>query len=74
MRANKTLRYFSARVKELPQLTSREKDILLSRLEDLTLKVIGKKHGLTAERIRQIELNAIEKIKSKSKQLRLFKS
>lgn len=73
MRANQTLRYFAARITELPHLTLREKEILFKRLDSKTLEEIGKKHGLTAERIRQIEQEALEKVKSKTRQLGMFK-
>lgn len=42
-------------------LTSREKEILQSRLEGKTLQIVGEKFGITRERVRQIE----EKIKYK---------
>lgn len=73
MRANKTLRYFAARIMEFSDLTSRERDILFNRLMDKTLEKIGDKYDLTAERIRQIELSAVKKLDRKTKQLELFK-
>lgn len=41
-------------------LADREKDILIKRSEGMTLKEIGKKYGLAKERIRQIQVQAIE--------------
>lgn len=72
MRANQTLRYYSARVTGSSQLTSREKDILLKRMESMTLEQIGDKYELSAERIRQIEMQALEKVKSSTIQLAMF--
>lgn len=73
MRSNKTLRYFSFFIKKIPDLSGKEREILLKRLRKKTLISIGKYYGVTEGRIRQIEKIAIRKIKSKSRQLALFK-
>lgn len=57
-------------VKLMDQLNDREKDIIKSFYgidEDkgITLTEIGKKYNLTTERVRQIKLNAIRKLRSK---------
>jgi len=67
------VRYFSFLIKSLPQLTGREKEVLIRRLKARTLDKIGGKFDLTEGRIRQIERTAILKVKSKAKQLALFK-
>ena len=72
MRANRTLRYFTAHIKKLPHLTSREKEVLVKRLRARTLEGIGKKFNLTEGRVRQIEKKAIAKIRSKNYQQILF--
>lgn len=73
MRGNRTISYFSAQIKKLPQLTQKEKDILVKRLAFSTLEKIGDGFDVTEGRIRQIEKKAIAKIKSKTPQLSLFK-
>jgi len=73
MRANRTLRYFAAYVKKLPFLSFREKYVLKKRSKGITLEKIGKKFGLTEARIRQVEKEAIKKIKSGLFQQKLFK-
>lgn len=72
MRANRTIRYFIAHLKNLPHLTSKEKDVLIKRLKSFTLEKIGANYSITEGRIRQIEKNALRKVKSKSVQQRLF--
>lgn len=51
----------------LKQMDSRDRDILRSRFADdsLTLETIAKKYNLSRERVRQIELQALKKIKAK---------
>jgi DNA-directed RNA polymerase sigma subunit (sigma70/sigma32) len=73
MRANRTRRYFAAHIKKFPHLTVREKDVLIRRLKSVTLESIGKRYGVTEARIRQIEKEAIFKIRLKGYQLKLFK-
>ncbi len=72
MIANQTVRYFIKIIQASKELNRKEKDILIARLEEKTLLRIGKKYKLTAERIRQIEEEAIGKIVAEIKQLLLF--
>lgn len=72
MRANRTLRYFTAHIKKLPFLTFREKFVLRKRSKGETLEKIGLKFQVTEARIRQIEKEAIQKIKSGLYQQKLF--
>ena len=73
MRGNRTIRYFSYFIKNIPQLTSKEKVILRKRLKRVTLENLGSDFEVTEGRIRQIEKKAIAKIRSKIYQLSLFK-
>lgn len=73
MKANKTIKYFTSHIRKLPQLTPKEKTILIKRLKENTLEKIGEKYGVTEGRIRQIEKSAITKIKRKIYQQSLFK-
>lgn len=73
MRGNRTIRYFSYFIKNIPQLSNKEKRVLSQRLHGTTLEDIGKEFELTEGRIRQIERSAIAKIKSKVYQMSLFK-
>jgi len=60
----------------LRELTDVQRDILISRYikdEKEGLKVIGKKYGLTGERIRQIERTARRRLKFKIEQRTSFK-
>ncbi|WP_161003933.1 sigma-70 family RNA polymerase sigma factor [Furfurilactobacillus milii] len=55
----------------LATLTSRESEIIIQRFglrnnEAMTLEELGKKYGLTRERIRQIEAKALKKMKRSS--------
>lgn len=72
MRANRTLRYFTAHIRKLPHLTSKEKDVLVRRLRKVTLEKIGILFDVTEGRIRQIEKVAIKKVRSKHFQQALF--
>ncbi|OGM59949.1 hypothetical protein A3A75_00015 [Candidatus Woesebacteria bacterium RIFCSPLOWO2_01_FULL_39_10] len=72
MRANRTLRYFTAHIRKLPHLTSKEKDVLARRLRKVTLEKIGILFDVTEGRIRQIEKVAIKKVRSKHFQQALF--
>jgi DNA-directed RNA polymerase sigma subunit (sigma70/sigma32) len=73
MRDNRTRSFFTARISKLPQLTDREKYILIERLCTTTLEKIGSEYNLTEARIRQIEKIALEKVKAKSYQQLLLK-
>lgn len=59
----------------LDELEPREKTIILYRFglisDNQTLEEIGKKYGLTRERIRQIEAKVLKKLKVKAKKLKL---
>lgn len=59
----------------LDELAPREKTIILYRFglisDNQTLEEIGKKYGLTRERIRQIEAKVLKKLKAKAKKLNL---
>lgn len=53
----------------LQTLTQRERDVLKMRFgletnKTMTLKEVGKEHNLTKERIRQIEMKALEKLRA----------
>lgn len=72
MRANRSVRFFIAQTKKLPQLTLKEKGVVIARLKRKTLDTIGLKYGVTEGRIRQIEKSALNKFKSKLYQLKLF--
>jgi DNA-directed RNA polymerase sigma subunit (sigma70/sigma32) len=73
MRSNQTRKYFSSFVKSLPQLSHKEKEVLIRRLKGKTLTAIGRKLGVTEGRIRQIEGAAVAKAKDKMRQLSLFR-
>ncbi len=73
MTPNRTLRYFSFFIRRIPDLTGKERKVLLGRLKKNTLENIGKYFDVTEGRIRQIEKFALRKIKSKSHQLNLFR-
>jgi len=69
---NQTVSYFVSVVNSSIKLKKKEKEILINRLRDKTLKKIGKKYKVCAERIRQIEQSALIKFKKIIYQLRLF--
>jgi len=60
----------------LDELTLAEQEIIIQRYNldhkerPLTLKAIGKKRGVSAETIRQVELRALRKLRSNSKKIR----
>lgn len=72
MRKNKTLSYFSKLIENIPELTTKEREILYKRLHSKTLTKIGKKLQVSEARIRQIEFDAITKMRFKWHQLKLF--
>ena len=72
MRANRSVRFFIAQVRKLPHLTAKEKDVVSKRLRRVTLENIGNRYRVTEGRIRQIEKIALNKVKSKLYQLKLF--
>ncbi|MBJ7455778.1 MAG: sigma-70 family RNA polymerase sigma factor [Thermoleophilia bacterium] len=60
----------------LGELTERERGVIVSRYglggeEPVTLDVLGKRHGVTRERIRQIEALAIERLRNSDSALAL---
>ena len=73
MRSNQTLKYFSFFISRFPDLTEKEKKVLLKRARGKTHDEIGKAFNLSEGRIRQIERTALSKVKSKTHQLALFK-
>lgn len=73
MRSNQTLKYFSSLIRNIPDLTGRERRVLLKRIKKMTHVAIGKKWNVTEGRIRQIERTALLKVKSKAHQMALFK-
>lgn len=69
---NKTIGYFISIIQSSSRITDKEKDILIKRVKGIHLRKIGRKYKITAERIRQIEEKAIEKLLKKIYQLMLF--
>ena len=66
-----------ATLKILNQLKAREKDILIYRYQlnggkRYTLRNIGSKMGLSAETVRQIEINALRKLSDHAEDLRVY--
>lgn len=72
MLANRTLSCFAAHIRNLPHLTTREKEVLVGRIGCVTLEKIGSKFTLTEGRIRQIERGALKKVDSKFVQQELL--
>ncbi len=70
--STQTIAYFKSLIKNSKELTSKEKDILLRRLTQKTLKKIARKYKLSAERIRQLEEKALNKFVKKFCQLILI--
>jgi DNA-directed RNA polymerase sigma subunit (sigma70/sigma32) len=70
--SSQTAKYFITIIKNAKELDKKEKDILIKRLKDATLKTIGKKYKVSAERIRQIEQKSLQKFITKMCQLMLF--
>lgn len=69
---NKTICYFKSLIEVSNKLNEKEKEILIRRAEGKTLKEIGKKYKITAERVRQKEEVAIIRFMKKFYQLLLF--
>lgn len=72
--ANQTIAYFVSIIKTSPKLNKKGKEVLINRLQQKTLKKIGKKYKVSAERIRQIEKTALVELKKTIYQPRLFKN
>lgn len=70
--SNQTIAYFTSIVKSSKELSRREKEILIKRLQDKTLEKIAKKYKVSGERIRQLEEKALLKFIAKICQLNLF--
>ena len=70
--ANQTIKYFSSLISDSRELKGKEKEILRRRLKNHHLKKIGRKYKVTAERIRQIEEQALRKFTKKILQLLLI--
>jgi DNA-directed RNA polymerase sigma subunit (sigma70/sigma32) len=73
MRSNRTLKFFRSYIKSASDLSGKERTVILKRLRRVSLEQIGKVFKVTEGRIRQIEKVAIKKLKSKARQLNLFK-
>jgi DNA-directed RNA polymerase sigma subunit (sigma70/sigma32) len=67
-----TVHYFISVIKHSPELSPKEKEILINRLRHKTLKKLGRKSHVTGERIWQIEKSALKKFTKKINQLFLF--
>jgi len=70
--SSQTWEYFIAIIESAKELNKKEKAILVKRLKAKSLEKIGRKYKLTAERIRQIEKEALAKFKQKMIQLLLI--
>lgn len=70
--SSQTIAYFVSIIKNAKELNKKEKEILIKRLKLQKLKKIGRKYKVTAERVRQIEQEALTKFKKKMIQLMLF--
>lgn len=70
--SSQTLAYFKSIIQSSKELTRKEKEIILRRLEKKPLRKIGRKYKLTGERIRQIEKGALGKFLKKTCQLILI--
>ena len=70
--SSQTLKYFNSIISHAKELNRKEKEILIKRLKKQKLQKIGKKYKVTAERVRQIEKEALLKFKKKMIQLMLF--
>ena len=70
--SSQTLKYFNSIISDAKELNRKEKEILIKRLKKQKLQKIGRKYRVTAERVRQIEKEALLKFKKKMIQLMLF--
>lgn len=70
--ANQTKAYFKNLIEVSRELSRKEKDILTARLSGKTLRKIGRKYKITAERIRQVEKNILANLIKRARQLLLF--
>lgn len=70
--SSQTWDYFISVIQGAKELNKKEKEILIRRLKTQNLKKIGRKYKITAERIRQIEKDALTKFKKKMIQLLLL--
>ncbi len=70
--SSQTWNYFISVIQDAKELNKKEKEILIRRLRAQNLKKIGRKYKVTAERIRQIEKDALTKFKKKMIQLLLL--
>lgn len=57
---NDDIKYLRILINELPE---RWRQIMLERAEGKTLEEIGKRRGITRERVRQMEANAVERMR-----------
>ena len=64
--------YFISFIQNARELSRKEKEILVKRLQTQKLKRIGRKYRATAERIRQIEKEAFSQFRKKLLQLLLL--
>ena len=71
--STKTTSYFITIIKKSNFFNKKERNILIRRAKGDTLKKIGKRYKLTAERIRQIEESALKKFTKRILQLNLFR-
>lgn len=70
--STQTAKYFISIIRNAKELDKKEKDILIKRLKDTTLKTIGKKYKISGERVRQIEERALFRFIATTCQLLLF--
>ncbi len=70
--SSQTLLYFQTVIQNSKELTHREKDILVKRLDRVTLEKLSRRYKLSDERVRQIEEEALAKFLKKACQLFLF--
>lgn len=69
--SSQTMAYFQSVIRTSKELTQKEKDIVVRRLQKKSLRSIARKYKVTGERIRQIENEALKKFLKKTCQLRL---
>ncbi len=70
--SSQTLLYFQTVIQNSKELTHREKDILVKRLDRVTLEKLSRRYKLSDERVRQIEEEGLAKFLKKACQLLLF--